>query len=79
MGKIFARYSSHRGLVSRICKELKKIKHQMDNPINKWQNKFGHFSNDEVHMVNEYMKKCPTSLAIREMQIKMTLRFHLSQ
>jgi hypothetical protein len=32
-----------------------------------------------VQMINKYMKKCSTSLVIKEMKIKKILRFHLSQ
>jgi hypothetical protein len=32
----------------------------------------------EVQKANEYMKQCSPSLAINEMQIKMTLTFHLT-
>jgi hypothetical protein len=46
--------------------------------VKKWVNELNrNFSKEEVQVAKKHMKKCSTSLAIKKMQFKTTLRFHL--
>jgi hypothetical protein len=78
--KIFTNPTSDRELISNIYKELKKLdSREPNNHIKNWGTELNkEFSTEESQMAEKHLKKCSTSLVIREMQIKTTLRFHLT-
>jgi hypothetical protein len=80
VGENLASYSPNKGLISRIHRELKKLNPQRINtPMKKWTHELNReFLKDEVQMASKYMKNCSTSLVIKVMQMKTTLRFHLT-
>ena len=71
--EILVKYISDKGLISRICKGFMQLnsKEKKSNSLNRY------FSKEEMDS-QQYVNRCSTSLIIREIQMKTTVRYHLT-